>query len=152
LKRIHILLAEDNRGDSMLIEQALQLHQVAYTLHVVEDGEKAIDFVTGMGKPGASPCPDIVLLDLNLPRVDGPQVLRKLRNHPECAKTPVIIVSSSDSSADRESLKDVGPTLYFTKPLDLDEFLKLGLLVRQVVEGQVSAQQPPDVLPDSIRN
>ena len=86
-----------------------------------------------MGEPDGDPCPDIVLLDLNLPKVDGPEVLTEFRKHPECARTPVIVISSSDAHKDRERMAGLGISRYFRKPSDLDGFLRLGALVREVM-------------------
>ena len=78
---IHILLAEDNIGDVMLVKEALAVHHIEGELHVVEDGQKALDFVATMGGPGCSPCPDLMLLDMNLPKADGTAVLAAFRKH-----------------------------------------------------------------------
>ena len=129
---IRILLAEDDAGDVLLVEQALDEHQIVYELFVVRDGAEALAFVANMGEPGHARCPDVVLLDLNLPKIDGPEVLRRFRKHPQCARTPVIVISSSDAPKDRTRMTELGIAHYFKKPSDFDEFLKLGGLVRDV--------------------
>jgi CheY-like chemotaxis protein len=131
---LQILLAEDNRGDVLLVQQALAEHHLPHKLHVVRDGEEALRFVACMGQPGQMPCPDILLLDLNLPKIDGPRVLREFRKHPDCAHTPVVVVTSSDTPDDRARVDALGISRYFKKPSDLDAFLQLGAVVRQVVE------------------
>ena len=131
---LHILLAEDNLGDVLLVQQALAEHHVRHELHVVQDGEQAVRFIEQMGKPGAAPCPDLLLLDLNLPKVEGQQVLAAFRRHPQCAATPVIVVSSSDAPRDRARIGELGVSRYFRKPSELDDFMKLGAVVREVVE------------------
>ena len=83
---------------------------------------------------GKLPCPDIVLLDLNLPRVSGHVILESLRRGPLCGTVPVVIVSSSDSPHDRSEASRLGATRYFCKPNDYDDFMKLGSLVLEVVE------------------
>jgi CheY-like chemotaxis protein len=130
---LQILLAEDNEGDVMLVERALTEHRIAHELHVVKDGDEALEFLERMGGAGAPPCPDLLLLDLNLPKVDGPQVLQTFRKHPACAETPVVVVTSSNAPADRKRLDDLGATAYFRKPFDLSEFMRLGDVVREVV-------------------
>jgi CheY-like chemotaxis protein len=135
---LHILLAEDNPGDILLVEQALEEHRIPHELHVVRDGAKALDLLVRMGQAGEVACPDLLLLDLNLPKVDGPQVLREFRKHPACAHTPVIVVSSSDAQRDRAQMAQLGVTRYFKKPLDLDAFLQLGAVVREVVEANAA--------------
>jgi len=131
----HILLAEDNIADVMLVREALTAHHVESTLHVVKDGEEALDFVATMGETGSAPCPDLVLLDMNLPKADGATVLAALREHRACAATPVIVVSSSNSPKDRSQMTALGVTHYFRKPPDFDEFMKLGEVVRRVLDS-----------------
>lgn len=138
-KLLQILLAEDNRGDVLLVQQALAEHHVRYELHVVQDGEEALRYIAQMGKPGGAPCPDVLLLDLNLPKVEGQQVLTEFRKHPRCAQTPVIVVSSSDAPRDRARIGELGVSRYFRKPSDLDDFMKLGGVVREVVSEQPHA-------------
>lgn len=134
MKMIYVLLAEDNMGDVLLVGRALREHDIDHELQLVEDGEQALEHIMTMGKPGFPPCPDVMLLDLNLPMVDGPEVLREFRKHPECADTPVIVVSSSYAVKDREPLAKFGITHYFRKPSNLDEFMQLGAVVKEVIE------------------
>jgi CheY-like chemotaxis protein len=101
VKPISILAAEDNEADVILFEEALAHHQLEHQLDVVRDGQAALDYLTRMGKPAQPPCPDLLLLDLNLPKVDGGTILSEFRKHPECRETPVIIVTSSDAERDR---------------------------------------------------
>ena len=131
---LQILLAEDNEGDVILVGQALAEHEIVHQLHVVTDGDEALNFVAKMGNGDGPPCPDVLLLDLNLPKVDGPKVLERFREHPGCARTPVIIVTSSDAPKDRAQVKALGANAYFRKPSDLTEFMALGALVKQLVE------------------
>ena len=130
---IKILLAEDNQGDILLIKQALREHRILHELHLAKDGAEAIEYVSKMGSPGNPPCPDLMLLDLNLPKIEGPDVLREFRRHSSCRFTPVIVVTSSDTRKDRNRMADLGITHYFRKPSDLEDFMKLGEIVRQVV-------------------
>lgn len=133
---LQILVAEDNPGDVFLIRRALAEHNIPHELHVAHDGEEAIEFVAKVGQPGGVPCLDLLLLDLNLPKADGPQVLAELRKHPECAATPVVVVTSSDAAKDRERMAELGISRYFRKPSDLESFMKLGSVVREVLENQ----------------
>jgi chemotaxis family two-component system response regulator Rcp1 len=132
---LQILLAEDNRGDVMLVQKALEEHHLVHELHVVSDGEEALEFIRDMGKSAATPCPDLLVLDLNLPKVDGSEVLSEFRKHPECLATPVIVMSSSDAPRDRTKINALGVNHYFRKPTDLDAFMELGAVVRQVARG-----------------
>ena len=88
---------------------------------------------------GEAPCPDIVLLDLNLPRYDGITILQKLRESIVFGNLPIIIVTSSDALSDRTATARLGATSYFRKPLDYDEFLMLGALVKQIISARAKA-------------
>jgi CheY-like chemotaxis protein len=137
---LNILLAEDNLGDVFLVRQALQQHHVAHELHVVRDGDEALNFMAHMGEPGQAPCPDLVLLDLNLPKIDGPEVLTEFRKHPLCSRTPVVVITSSDAERDRKRMNSLGIARYFRKPSELDEFMELGSVVRELTEPSSVAE------------
>ncbi len=117
-------------------QQALDEHQVECKLHMVNGGAQAIDFISHMGRPENLPCPDLMLLDLNLPKIAGPQVLTHLRKHPKCARTPVIVVTSSNAQSDRARMAELGISRYFRKPSDFDAFMQLGAVVREVIALQ----------------
>jgi DNA-binding response OmpR family regulator len=95
-------------------------------------GAEALAFLARIGQPGGTPRPDVLLLDLNLPKIDGPAILREFRKHPQCATTPVIVVTSSDTVNDRARMAEIGVDRYFKKPSDLDAFPQLGAIVREV--------------------
>lgn len=78
-------------------------------------------------------------MDLNLPKVDGPRVLREFRKHPDCSDTPVIVITSSDATKDRKQMEELRVARYFRKPWDYHAFLQLGAIVREVAEGTASA-------------
>ena len=122
---IQILLVEDSPGDVRLTEEILREAKVANDLHVVEDGEQAMEFVGGRGSHGGAPRPDLILLDLNLPRKDGREVLAELKADPELRPIPVIVLTTS--SADRDVLRsyDLNANCYITKPIDLDDFISV---------------------------
>ena len=128
---LRILLAEDNLADVLLVQKALEEHRIPHELYVVRDGAEALAFLARMGQ-GQTPCPDVVLLDLNLPKVDGSAVLSAFRRHPQCVHTPVVVVTSSDAERDRARMAELGATRYFKKPTDLDAYLLLGAVVREV--------------------
>jgi CheY-like chemotaxis protein len=134
MRVLQILLAEDNPGDILLIQQALEEHQVPHELHVVCDGDEALSFIANIDKPDGAPCPDVLLLDVNLPKVDGPDILSEFRKYPACSLTPVIVITSSDAHKDRARMTELGIARYFRKPSDLDAFMQLGAVVREVVE------------------
>jgi CheY-like chemotaxis protein len=131
--KIRILLAEDNRADVMLVCEALAIHQIQHVVHVLEDGEEALRYISRIGLDPAAPCPDVLLLDLNLPKAEGIEILRGFRNNVACASTPVIVVTSSDAAAERERANALGVTRYFRKPTSLAAFLELGAVVLDVL-------------------
>jgi CheY-like chemotaxis protein len=139
MNNLKVLLAEDNRGDVLLVREALAEHGIPADLFVMRDGGEALDYISRIGELDRTPCPDLVLLDLNLPKVDGLDILAEFRKHPQCTHTPVIVISSSDAPRDRERAGALGVTRYFRKPSDLDEFLKLGSVVREVIDAVPAA-------------
>ncbi|MEO8052615.1 MAG: response regulator [Acidobacteriota bacterium] len=136
---LHILLAEDNAGDVVLVEYALREHHIQYELRVVKDGAEAIGYISRIGIPDGVPCPDLMLLDLNLPKIDGAEVIKEFRKHPACTRTPVIVISSSDMQKDRAQTAAFAIACYFRKPSNLDDFLKLGGIVDDLLR-----ENPPD--------
>ena len=125
---VKILVAEDNPADVYLIEEALREHQVPFELTVAEDGETAITMIVS-GKVN----PDLVLLDLNMPKRSGGEVLTRLREQPHCRTLPIIVLTSSDSPADREEVLRLGATSYLRKPTALDEFLQIGAAIKKLL-------------------
>ncbi|SRR5579871_5823227 len=136
MRRFNIFLAEDNLGDVLLVQEALAAHQVSHELFVARDGGEALHFVARMGADGQAPCPDLLLLDLNLPKVDGSAILAEFRKRPECAETPVIVISSSDAPRDRARTQELGVAHYFRKPSDLEAYLQLGSIVKTLLESK----------------
>jgi two-component system, chemotaxis family, response regulator Rcp1 len=136
MRIFQILLAEDNRADVLLIGEALKLHGIPHELHLMSDGASVLKYLETMGAGEGGPAPDVVLLDLNLPKVDGLEVLKELRRYPQCETTPVIIISSSDTPKDRQKMAALDVTHYFKKPSDFDEFMKLGQVLRQVLQSE----------------
>jgi chemotaxis family two-component system response regulator Rcp1 len=134
-----VFLAEDNQGDVILVKEALAAHHIEHQLHVARDGSEALDYVARLGKPGGTPCPDVILLDLNLPKVDGPAVLTEFRKYPQCLHTPVIVITSSDMPGERERMDALGVAYYFRKPSDLDAFMRLGSVVSRLLKGKEAA-------------
>jgi CheY-like chemotaxis protein len=134
LERAHqILIVEDSRADLYLIREAIAAAGVHATLHVVHDGQEAIQFVDN-ADIGSVPHPDLVLLDLNIPKKDGVEVLRHLRQSPGSKKSLVLVVTSSDSSRDRAAVDALGTNGYFRKPSVYADFLKLGVVVKGLLE------------------
>jgi len=132
-EQLQILLAEDNPSDVLLVRHVLQEHDIPNELHVISDGAEAISALTLLGRPNGIPRPDLLLLDMNLPKVDGPQFLSEFRRHPLCSGVPVIVFSSSDQARDRSRVQAFDVAHYFKKPASYDEFLELGALVKSAV-------------------
>jgi chemotaxis family two-component system response regulator Rcp1 len=143
----HIWLVEDSEADELLMRSALKLDGLDCDFEVSADGEKAIEFIDAVDSGQASLRPDVVLLDLNLPRKGGARVLERIRHSSKCASVPVVVVTSSDSPGDKAQVSRLGATRYFQKPLDLMEFMKLGPLVREILSGR-SQTVPGSGLPN----
>ena len=124
-RRIVILLAEDDPGDQELTRRALTQESFHVDLRIVEDGEEALDYLLRRGAfadPQKSPRPDLMLLDLNMPRVNGREVLREMKKHEYIARVPVIVLTTSEQEADILRSYDLGCSSYIQKPVDIDQF------------------------------
>jgi len=132
-----ILIVEDNRGDVFLILEAIRAHNVPVDVCVVEDGAEAVAVFERAETDSAAFCPEIVLLDLNLPKRNGLEVLQRIRQSDRCKATPVVILTSSDSSKDREETARLGADRYFRKPNTYEQFLKVGTVLNEVLAGAV---------------
>jgi chemotaxis family two-component system response regulator Rcp1 len=131
--RRHILVVEDNRADLFLIRDALASAGVDADIHVAEDGEKALRFLDAAQSDESAPCPVLVILDINLPRKKGGDILRHLRRLRRCADALVLVVTSSDSVRDREEMDRLGTNGYFRKPSEYAEFMKLGHVAKALL-------------------
>jgi chemotaxis family two-component system response regulator Rcp1 len=124
-KPVEILMVEDNPGDVRLTVEALKEAKVRVNLSVVEDGREALAFLRHEGKHTAAPRPDLILLDLNLPKVDGRDVLEKMKSDPDLGRIPVVILTTSQAEEDILKTYDLHANCYVTKPVDLDQFVKV---------------------------
>jgi CheY-like chemotaxis protein len=124
-KPIEILLVEDNPGDVRLAVEALRDAKVENRLHVVEDGVEAMSFLRREGRYAVGPRPDLILLDLNLPRKDGREVLVEVKQDADLKRIPVVILTSSAAEQDVVQAYNLHANCYITKPVDLDQFLKV---------------------------
>lgn len=122
LAPIEILLVEDNPASALLTTEALRDPKVSYHLQVVEDGEAALKLLYRQGPHSAAPRPDLVLLDLNLPKIDGREVLATIKADPNLMDIPVIVLSCSSSPSDVEDAYRRQSAGYITKPAELDEY------------------------------
>jgi two-component system, chemotaxis family, response regulator Rcp1 len=129
-----ILLIEDNPADALLVEEALNEHQIKAELLVLGDGEKAIQFVEHFEEVG-KPRPKLVILDLNLPKRSGKDVLRCIRDIAHWNHVPVVILSSSNAPDDREETALLGANQYIRKPSQLEEFLSIGAVFKKYLDA-----------------
>jgi CheY-like chemotaxis protein len=128
-----IVLAEDNPADVGLVRQALRDHEVHCDLRVIADGQAVVTFIDGLDRDRKLPCPDLLLLDLHLPKRDGTEVLRHLRASERCGQTPVVVLTSSEAATDRENAEKNAAIHYFRKSASLSEFMLLGKMVKEVL-------------------
>jgi two-component system response regulator len=122
---IEILLVEDNPGDVELTREALDDAKVANRLSVVDDGADAVDFLCRRGKFKDAPRPDIILLDLNLPKKDGRQVLSEIKADADLAQIPVVVLTTSQAEEDILRAYQLHANCYITKPVDFNQFLRI---------------------------
>lgn len=120
---IVILLVEDDPGDELMTREAFEHNRIGNTLLVVRDGEEALDFLYHRGAYVAAPRPDLILLDLNLPKYDGRQVLEQIKSDPDLSHIPVVILSTSAAEEDILRSYKLHANAYVTKPVDLDQFI-----------------------------
>jgi DNA-binding response OmpR family regulator len=125
-----ILLVEDNPADSVLVRKALEEHGFSGELTVVDDGETAIRLIQSLDD-----CPDLVIIDLSLPRKSGREVLETMRHYEKCRHVPVVILSSSDALQDKADAARLGASRYIRKPSRLEDFLALGATFKEMIES-----------------
>ena len=125
VRPLELLLVEDNPGDVRLTREALKSGEVAVNLNVARDGVEALDFLRRRGTFAAAPVPDLILLDLNLPRKNGREVLSEIKSDPELRRIPVLVMTTSRADQDINRAYSLNANCYITKPMDLDEFLRI---------------------------
>jgi len=139
---IEILLAEDNPGDVKLTQKALAKGKIQNTLHVVNDGVEAMAFLRKEGEYADAPRPDLILLDLNMPRMGGREVLEALDEEPSLGRIPVVILTSSEAEQDIVDSYDRHANAYLTKPINFEGFVDI---VRRIEEFWLTVvKQPPE--------
>jgi DNA-binding response OmpR family regulator len=141
-----IVLVEDNSADAALVRQALKEHYVDCALHLIRDGAQAIQWICALDTDAKVPPLDLLLLDMHLPKHDGEDVLKCLRSTEHYAQTPVIAMTSQDSSGIEKKAAKNAALVYFRKPSTLDEFMQLGSIVRQVLAGHKNPGGPETAL------
>jgi chemotaxis family two-component system response regulator Rcp1 len=120
---VEILLAEDNPGDVRLTEKALEKGKIVNNLNVVNDGVEAMAYLRQEGEYADKPRPDLVLLDLNMPRMDGQEVLAEISEEPDLRRIPVVVLTSSEAEEDIVKSYELNANAYLTKPVDFDGFV-----------------------------
>ncbi|WP_205697355.1 response regulator [Conexibacter sp. SYSU D00693] len=139
-REIEVLLVEDDAGDVLLVQEAFEDHKVRNRLHHVSDGEEALRFLRREGDFADAPRPDLVLLDLNLPRKDGREVLREVKGDDELRSIPVVVLTTSEAEEDVLRSYDLHANAYVTKPVDFERFIEI---VRKVDEFFVTVVKLP---------
>lgn len=122
---IHVLLVEDDPGDVRLTQEALKRSKLLVMITVVSDGEQALQYLRRVGPYASSVRPDLVLLDLNLPKVDGREVLAAVKSDPELRMVPIVVLTTSAADADILKAYGLGGNCYITKPVGFEEFRRI---------------------------
>lgn len=137
---IDILLVEDDPGDVLITREAFEHNKLKNRLHVAQDGEEGLDYLYRRGEFADAPRPDLILLDLNLPKYDGRQLLEKIKSDPDLAQIPVVVLTTSSAEEDILKSYKLHANAYVTKPVDLDQFM---MAVRQIDEFFVQVVRLP---------
>jgi CheY-like chemotaxis protein len=137
---IEVLLVEDDPGDVLLIREAFDFNKVHNNLNVVSDGEQALDYLRGVGDYAGRIRPDLVLLDLNLPRKDGREVLADVKSDPDLRTIPIVVLTTSEAEEDVLKSYQLHANAYVTKPVDFERFVSI---VRQIDDFFVSVVRLP---------
>jgi CheY-like chemotaxis protein len=140
LTAIEILLVEDDPGDVLMTREALSQSKLVHDIQVVDDGEQALDYLRRRGAYGDARRPDLILLDLNLPRLSGTEVLSEIKDDPDLRSIPVVVLTTSDAEEDVLRSYQLHANAYVTKPVDFDAFVKV---VRQVDDFFLSVVRLP---------
>jgi CheY-like chemotaxis protein len=140
MQPIHILLVDDNEGDILLTREALEEASIINKISIAYDGMEAISFLKKRPPFGNNPVPDLILLDINLPKMDGKEVLSIIKSDPELRRIPVIMLTTSSSENDILASYDNYANCYITKPVDLDRFMDV---VRTIEDFWISIVKLP---------
>ena len=138
--RIHVLLVEDNPGDVRLTTEALREGKIPHHLHVVSDGVEAMAFLRREGPYADAPRPDLILLDLNLPKKDGREVLGEIKADENLKRIPVVVLTTSQAEEDVLRTYELHANCYITKPVDLQQFIAV---IRAIEEYWLAAARLP---------
>jgi CheY-like chemotaxis protein len=139
---IEVLLIEDDPGDELITREAFEHNKVSNRLNVAHDGQEGLDYLYRRGKYQEAVRPDLVLLDLNLPKYDGRQLLEKIKSDPDLCRIPVVVLTTSSAEEDILRSYNLHANAYVTKPVDLDQFISA---VRQIDEFFLQVVRLPNV-------
>jgi CheY-like chemotaxis protein len=137
---INVLLVEDDPGDVVITREALVGSKLVHNLHVVDNGERAVDFLRRQGEYHDAPRPDLILLDLNLPRLDGREVLAWIKDEESVRQIPVVVLTTSNAEEDVLRSYDLHANAYVTKPVEFEAFIAV---VRQIDDFFLSVVRLP---------
>lgn len=141
LNAIDVLLVDDDPGDTLMIREAFEHNKVKNALECVTDGVQAMQYLRREGEYASAPRPDLILLDLNLPRKSGHEVLAEVKADPSLRKIPVVVLTTSGATEDVELSYDLHANVFVTKPVDFDHFTEV---VKQIDDFFLSvASLPP---------
>jgi len=141
-RAIDILLVEDDPGDELITREAFEHNKIKSNLHVAHDGEEGLDFLYRRGEFGDAPEPDLILLDLNLPKYDGRQLLEQIKSDANLCHIPVVVLTTSSAEEDVLRSYKLHANAYVTKPVDVDQFMSA---VRQIDEFFVKVVRLPQL-------
>jgi len=141
-RAIDILLVEDDPGDELITREAFEHNKIKNNLHVARDGEEGLDFLYRRGEFGDAPEPDLILLDLNLPKYDGRQLLEQIKSDADLCHIPVVVLTTSSAEEDVLRSYKLHANAYVTKPVDVDQFMSA---VRQIDEFFVQVVRLPQI-------
>ncbi|MEE6178390.1 response regulator [Mycobacterium sp. 050134] len=141
-RAIEILLVEDDPGDELITREAFEHNKLKNNLHVAHDGEEGLNFLYKRGEYKGAPRPDLILLDLNLPKYDGRQLLEKVKSDPDLSRIPIVVLTTSSAEEDILRSYELHANAYVTKPVDLDQFINA---VRQIDEFFIQVVRLPGI-------
>jgi CheY-like chemotaxis protein len=139
-RAIDVLLVEDDPGDVLITREVIEHNEFTKTLHVVSDGQEGLDFLYKRGAHADAPQPDLILLDLNLPKYDGRQLLEQIKSDADLCHIPVVVLTTSSAEEDVLTSYKLHANAYVTKPVDVDQFMTV---VRQIDEFFIQVAQLP---------
>jgi CheY-like chemotaxis protein len=140
LSVIDVLLVEDDPGDALMTQEAFEHHKIRNSLHIVRDGVEALQFLRREGEYANAPRPGLILLDLNLPRMDGREVLAEVKADERFRSIPVVVLTTSEAEEDILRSYNLHANAYVTKPVDFDRFIEV---VRQIDDFFVTVVKLP---------